>query len=210
MAFNEKIQEKEEMDLSLLIDVIHKFSQRIISSRTEEEVFKTLVEEVAENMNFLDCVVYKVNDEFNVLKQVAAFGPAKISKSDELKNPLALKFGQGHAGKVAQTGTSMIVDDVTKSDDYIFDVVQAGSEVIVPVKINNKVYAVITSEHPDKNFYNEDHKKLLEVITSIVVGALVKIHEAEELEKVKNKLEMVLHKKSDDLDMAIETLSTQY
>jgi two-component sensor histidine kinase len=198
-----------QVNLSLLIDVIHKFSQDIISAKTEEEVFKILANEVSQQMDFLDCVIYKVDNHKKILRQVAAYGPSKITNSG-FENPLELKFGQGHAGKVAQTGQTLLVDDVTTSKDYFLDVVQAGSELIVPVKIDNVVYAVITSEHPDKYFYKENHKKLLEVITSIAVGALVKIHEAEELGMVKEKLEVVLERKSSDLDMAIETLSTQY
>jgi len=198
-----------QVNLTNLIDVIHGFSQDIISAKTEDEIFRVLVSGVSQEMNFLDCVVYKVDNQNKILSQVAAFGPSKVSKS-EIRNPLQLDFGQGHAGKVAESGNSLKVDDVSESEDYIFDVVQAGSELIVPVKIDNVVYAVITSEHPEKYFYTERHKKLMEVVTSIAVGALVKIHEAEELEIVKEKLEVVLEKKSADLDMAIETLSTQY
>ncbi|PWH85911.1 histidine kinase dimerization/phosphoacceptor domain -containing protein [Brumimicrobium oceani] len=199
----------DDIKFSLLIDVIHKFSQEIISANTEKEIFRILTNEVSKQMKFLDCVIYKVDNNSKSLIQVAAFGPAKIA-NDEIRNPLQLKFGEGHAGKVAETGKTLLVDDVSKSEDYIFDIVQAGSELIVPVKIDNVVYAVITSEHPDKHFYNEGHQKLLEVITSIAVGALVKIHEALELGKIKEKLELVLERKSADLDMAVETLSSQF
>lgn len=198
-----------QVNFSNLIDVIHGFSQDIISAKSEDEVFRILVSEAAQQMNFLDCVIYKVDNQKKILYQVAAFGPAKV-KSTEFRNPLQLNFGEGHAGTVAQTGKTLRINDVTISENYIFDVVQAGSELIVPVKINDVVYAVITSEHPEKYFYQENHQKILEVITSIAVGALVKIHEAQELESVKEKLEVVLERKSADLDMAIETLSTQY
>lgn len=199
----------DHLNLALLIDVIHKFSQDIISANTEKEIFKILATEVSEQMNFLDCVIYKVDNNSKTLTQAAAFGPAKIA-NDEIRNPLRLKFGEGHAGIVAQTGNTLLVDDVSLSKDYIFDIVQAGSELVVPVKIDNVVYAVITSEHPEKYFYKEGHQKLLEVITSIAVGALVKIHDAEELGIIQDKLESVLERKSADLDMAIETLSSQY
>src|SRR5690554_1192738 len=136
---------ENHIKLSLLIDVIHKFSQDIISAKTEKEVFSILADEVARQMNFIDCVIYKVNNKDKTLKQVAAYGPAKVSDT-EIRNPLELKFGQGHAGVVAETGKTLLVDDVTKSENYVLDVEQAGSELIVPVKIDNKVYAVITSE----------------------------------------------------------------
>lgn len=195
--------------LSLLIDIIHKFSQDIISAETEIDIFKILVNDVSKQMFFVDCVVYKVDSENKRLKQVAAFGDSKINQG-QINNPLELKFGQGHAGFVAQNGQPLLISDVTKSDNYFFDVLQAGSEMVIPVKIRNEVYAVISSEHPEKKFYKEGHQKLWEVISSIAAGALVKIHKKEELEKIKNRLEAVIERKSADLDKAIETLSTQY
>ncbi|HZH85971.1 MAG TPA: histidine kinase dimerization/phosphoacceptor domain -containing protein [Brumimicrobium sp.] len=195
--------------LSLLIDIIHKFSQDIISAETEIDIFKILVNDVSKQMFFVDCVVYKVDSKNKRLKQVAAFGDSKINQG-QINNPLELKFGQGHAGFVAQKGQPLLISDVTKSDNYFFDVLQAGSEMVIPVKIRNEVYAVISSEHPEKKFYKEGHQKLWEVISSIAAGALVKIHKKDELEKIKNRLESVIERKSADLDKAIETLSTQY
>lgn len=195
--------------LATLIDIIHKFSQDIIAAKSEKDLFSILANDVANQMNFVDCVVYKVNSEKRALKQVAAFGEFKVIKG-EIHNPLELKFGQGHAGIVAETGKTLLISDVSKSPDYFLDVLQAGSEMVVPVKIHNKVYAVISSEHPEKNFFKEPHQKFWEVITSLAAGVLVKIHEKEELEKIKVKLEAVLQRKSEDLDKAIDTLSSQY
>jgi two-component sensor histidine kinase len=203
---NEELNNK---NLSLLIDIIHKFSQDIIAAKSEKDIFQILSHDVAKHMSFVDCVVYKVDSEEKVLQQVAAFGDAKLEKG-KINNPLKLKFGEGHAGIVAKKGETLLISDVSKSPNYFFDVFQAGSELAVPVKIHNKVYAVISSEHPDKNFYKKEHVKLWEVVTSIAAGVLVKIQEKEELEKIKGKLEAVVERKSSDLDKAIETLSAQY
>lgn len=202
-------KEEDPVKITLFIDVIHQFSQDIISAKSEVEIFKILANEVARQMDFLDCVIYKVDNSQKKLKQVASLGSSKYS-SLGVSNSIELDFGQGHAGTVAQTGETLLVDDVTKSSNYLLDIVQAGSELVVPVKINNVVYAVITSEHPEKYFYKVHHQKILEVITSIAVGALVKIQETKELEAVKEKLEIVIQKKSSDLDIAIDTLSEQY
>lgn len=203
----EELTDKES--LTSLINIIHKLSQDIITAQSELDIFNILSTDIATQMQFIDCVVYKVDSENKVLKQVAAYGESKLEKG-EITNPLQLKFGQGHAGISAKTGETLVFPDVSKSSDYVLDVVQAGSEMVVPVKIQNKVYAVISSEHPEKNFYKEEHKKLLEVLTSMAAGVLVKIHEKDKLEKVKQKLEKVLHKKSEDLDKAIDVLSEQY
>jgi len=198
-----------QKNLSSLIDIVHKFSQDIISAKSESDIFNILTNDVAKQMNFLDCVIYEVDNKKKTLKQTATFGYLKTAKK-ATGNSLVLKFGQGHSGVVAESGTSLLIPDVDKSSDYLIGKAKVGSELVIPIKIHNEVYAVISSAHPDKNFYKETHQKLLEVIVSIAEGALVKMHEKAELEKIKLKLEGVLQRKSDDLDKAIDTLSFQY
>lgn len=195
-------------ELTHLFDIVHAFSQAIIATQSEKDIFNILANNVSRQMLFGDCVIYKVDKQKKLLKRVAAFGTTKTS--EEEKEISELKFGEGHVGMVVESGQTLLISDVSKSNQYYFDTVQAGSELIVPVKIQNKVYAIISSEHPEKGFYREIHQKLLEVIASIVAGAMAKIHKKEELQKIKVKLEDVIEKKSADLDKAIETLSSQF
>ena len=200
---------KNQKSLTSFLDVIHSFSRRIVSSYTEEDVFDTFINEIPERLNLIDCVIYKVNHEDNSLIQVAAHG-YKSNKDKVIQNRLKLNIGEGLAGIVALDGKSILAADISKEKDYVKDIISAGSEIEVPIKINNEVYAVISSEHPEVNFFNEYHIKLFEILASIAVGALVKIQEKNDLEKVKNRLESILEKKSSDLDRAIDALSTQY
>lgn len=195
--------------LTSFLDIIHSFSRGVISSYTEEDVFDTFINEIPKRLNLVDCVIYKVDRDDSSLIQVAGYG----YKSDEnkiIQNRLTLKFGEGLAGKVARDGNSILVGDISQEKDYVKDIISAGSEIEVPIKINNEVFAVISSEHPDIGFYNEYHIKLFEILASIAVGALIKIQEKNDLEKVKNRLESILEKKSSDLDRAIDALSSQY
>ncbi|WP_165779303.1 GAF domain-containing protein [Brumimicrobium salinarum] len=194
---------------SFLIDVIHKFSQDIIAAETTSDIFHVLVNDVAKQMALKDCVLYKVNREIKQIEQIATYRENKF-EDGQIKNALTLNFGEGHAGLVAETGSSLLIKDVSKSKNYKFDVSMAGSELVIPVKINDEVYAVISSEHPEPYFYTEYHLKLWDVIASIATGALVKIHKKEELVKIQHRLEDLLDKQSEDLDKAIEMLSDQF
>lgn len=200
---------KIQKSLTSFLDVIHTFSAKVVSSYTEEDVFDTFMNEIPKRLNLVDCVIYKVNREEGSLVQVAAYG-YKSDEKKNIQNRLTLKFGQGLAGKVARDGHSILASDISKEKDYFKDIISAGSEIEVPIKINNEVFAVISSEHPEAGFYNEYHIKVFEILASIAVGALIKIQEKNDLEKVKNRLESILEKKSSDLDRAIDALSTQY
>lgn len=200
---------KSDSELSTFLEVIHRFSVSVSKIDSVDDVLWKITKELVPDLNLLDCVIYKVNYADKSLKQVAAYG-VKNKQDFDIDNKLTLNFGEGHAGIVAKTGKSLLIEDCSKSPDYIADVELAGSEIDVPIKINNNVIAVISSEHPDKGFYTEFHLKLFEVIASIAVGTLVKIYEKNELQKIKEKLENIVKKKNTDLDRVIDTVSKQY
>lgn len=207
--YNLDLRELEtQQGLSVFLEIIHFCSKAVSHSKTEQEVFEVIVNEIAPRLNLVDCVIYKVDEKNKSLFQVAAFGH-KLS-NDDILNRLTLDFGQGFAGIAAETGVSMLIPDVSSDDRYVKDIVEAGSEIEIPIKIDDVVYAVISSEHPEKGFYNEYHIKLFEILASISVGTLVKIHENDELALIKERLESILEQRSTDLDRAIEAVSFQY
>lgn len=195
--------------LSSFMEVIHFFSQSVINLKSEQDVFQILVGEITPRLGLQDCVIYKVDYEHLCINQVAAYGHKKEGSSVIL-NRLTLDLGEGFAGIAARDGESLLIEDVTAHENYVMDLIEAGSEIEIPIKINNEVYAVISSEHPEKGFYNEFHVKLFEILASIAVGTLVKIKENQELAAIKSRLENILERKSSDLDRAIDTLSSQY
>ncbi|MEX2483295.1 MAG: histidine kinase dimerization/phosphoacceptor domain -containing protein [Brumimicrobium sp.] len=209
-SYNLNLNEpKTQRVLLSFLDIIHYFSNKVITSKSESDVFNTIINEITPKLDMVDCVIYKVDQETKTIFQVAAYGYKK-NKKNIIQNRLKLNFGEGLAGVAARDGKSILVQDVTKEKDYLKDILEAGSEIEVPIKINDKVYAVISSEHPTKGFYNEFHIKFFEILASITVGTLVKIQEKEELQQIKHRLESILEKKSTDLDRAIDALSSQY
>lgn len=196
-------------ELSLFVDIIHNFTTSVTKAKSEEEVYWIITKELVPNLNLVDCVVYKVNSISKTLEQVAAFGD-KNKSAYKIDNKLTLGFGEGHAGIAAEKGASVLIKDCTKSKDYIKDLFDAKSEIEVPMKIGDQTIAVISSEHPEKNFYSTFHIKLFEVVASIAVGTLIRIFEKEELEAVKDRLESIVERKTTDLDRVIDTISDQY
>lgn len=207
--YNLNLREPEtQKSLSAFLDIIHLYSKSVINSKTEEDVFDALIKEITPRLNLEDCVIYKVDKSSNTIYQVAAHGYKK--NKGNILNKLTLEIGEGFAGTVAETGESLLIPDVSKDKRYIKDIRKAGSEIEIPIKMNDEVYAVISSEHRDINFYNIFHVQLFEVLASIAVGTLIKIRENNELAEIKERLENILEKKSTDLDRAIDAISSQY
>lgn len=191
------------------ISIIHDFSIQVNKLSSVNDVYWLITKNLAPNLELLDCVIYQVDESRKELVQVAAVGE-KINISGEIENRLVLKYGEGHVGLCYESGKSLIVEDISVSKNYIKDVSYAGSEITVPIFVENKVVAVISSESTVKSFYTDSHRKLIELIAIIASGAIQRIQENGSLKKVKIQLEEIVHQKSSDLNRAIETLSNQY
>ncbi|HVP07621.1 MAG TPA: GAF domain-containing protein, partial [Candidatus Acidoferrum sp.] len=72
-----------------------------------------------------------------------------------------LKIGQGLIGHVATTGEPVIVHDVARDDRYIDAHPSTKSEIVVPIKIDNRLIGVINLESDQTNAYDGRSQSLI-------------------------------------------------
>ena len=117
-----------------------------------------------------------------------------------------LYFGKGIVGTVALKGQPEIVADTSKDKRYILDDAMRFSELAVPIILQDKVIGVIDSEHPQKNFYTQEH---LEVLTTIALMSATRIKSAmaqEKLNQYQNELENLVALRTAELNKVIHQL----
>lgn len=153
----------QEDVLEILLDL----STDIITIDNSDDLFWHVVYNVVGRLNFVDCVIYNLSHDGLTLRQKAAIGP-KSPKKKILINPISININDGIVGKVARNKTAYISGDVTKEDAYVSDIEFSGSEICVPIMCKGKVYGVIDSEHPTKNFFGSNHLKILSKIADLV------------------------------------------
>jgi LytS/YehU family sensor histidine kinase len=117
-------------------------------------------------MKLEDCIVYLVDEKRNVLVQNAAFGP-KNPKDHEIINPIEIPWGKGVVGAAAEAGKYILVKDTSKDDRYIVDHGRRFSELAVPIIHEGVTIGVIDSENSRRNFFTDEHIKLLSTIAAI-------------------------------------------
>lgn len=85
------------------------------------------------------------------------------------ENKTTFKLGEGVAGKVAQERKPRILDKAINSKEFIkknnFNI---NSLICLPLLYNNKLIGIMNLSHVDKSVYNDEHKNLLNLITSII------------------------------------------
>ena len=90
----------------------------------------------------------------------------QIGYPSEVADRVRIKVGDGITGAAAQAGEAVLVNDVSRDPRYISKVPNVSSELAVPLIVKNKVIGVITIDAEERDFFNEEHKRLLTLIAS--------------------------------------------
>jgi sigma-B regulation protein RsbU (phosphoserine phosphatase) len=84
----------------------------------------------------------------------------------EIADKVKIKVGEGVTGLAAQRRETVLVNDVTLEPQYINAVANVCSELAVPLIVKNRVIGVINIESEQKDYFREDHVRLLTLIAS--------------------------------------------
>lgn len=169
--------------------VLNYFATSLYGQNTAEDIFWDVARNCIAQLKFEDCVIYEYDEPRRLLVQKAAWGPKNPIKR-EIHNPLEIPVGSGIVGAVAQTGKAEIVNNTMKDDRYIVDDKRRLSEIAVPIMVEGKLFGVIDSEHPRKNFYTQRH---LQLLSKIADTCATKISKYMVEEKLRSKIARDLH-----------------
>lgn len=177
-------ERKKELETEITINY---FAQSLFKANSVDEVLWGLAKDCISRLEFVDCVIYIIDEENNELVQKAAHGP-KNPVDFDIQNPITIPIGQGIVGSVAQTGIAEIISNTAEDDRYIIDDDMRLSEIAVPIKLSDRIIGVIDSEHPQKNFYTDRHLRILTTISKLVANRIDKLEEQEAKEKLQQEI----------------------
>jgi ligand-binding sensor domain-containing protein/putative methionine-R-sulfoxide reductase with GAF domain/anti-sigma regulatory factor (Ser/Thr protein kinase) len=167
--------------------IINYFSTSLVDKKTVNDVLWDVAKNLIAKLGFVDCMIYLWNEDQTKMIQKASIG-SKDSEEEINKQYFDVSPGQGFVGHVMQTKQSIIVPDTTKDNRYRRDEMLRYSEITIPIFYNNELLGIIDSEHPEKNFYTQQHLQLLTTIATLIANK-IKSFEADELLR-QSQLEM--------------------
>jgi sigma-B regulation protein RsbU (phosphoserine phosphatase) len=85
---------------------------------------------------------------------------------------IRIKLGRGVSGSAALHRKSILVEDVTKIENYINANDAVRSELAVPLIVKNRVIGVLDLQSEQTAFFTQDHQHLLELTASRVAIAV--------------------------------------
>jgi len=175
---------KKELETEITINY---FAQSLFKANSVDEVLWGLAKDCISRLEFVDCVIYLIDEASNILVQKAAHGPKNPIDFD-IHNPITITLGNGIVGSVAKSGIAEIISDTSKDERYILDDDMRLSEIAVPIKLGEKVIGVIDSEHPKKDFYTDRHLRILTTISKLVANRIDKLKEQEDKERLQKEI----------------------
>ena len=186
-------------------EILHYFASSMLHLSTTDEVLWDIAQNVISRLGFVDCVIYMRDPRSQMLVQRAAYGP-KNPREYDIKNPIRIPLGSGLVGTVAKTGEPIIVSDTSQDPRYIMDDENRLSEMVVPILQNGNVIGVIDSEHPQANFYTQEHLHFMTTIASMAAAKINGTEAVAALAAQRQELERLFNQRSEELQHTVEKL----
>ncbi|MCE7068116.1 histidine kinase [Dyadobacter sp. CY326] len=168
IIYQMKLRRQRKLQAEVCIDY---FANSVYGENSVDEICWDIARNCISLLQFTDCVVYLLDAKKNALVLKAAYG-VKNPKGTEIVNSIEIPVGTGIVGAVAATGRPFLISDTSQDPRYVVDEVRRFSELSVPILHDGKVIGVVDSEHPDKNYFKEEHLRALSIITTISAGKI--------------------------------------
>lgn len=96
----------------------------------------------------------------------------QIGHLREVAEKTRVKVGEGVTGRAVKERRAILVNDVSQEPDYIAAMPHVRSELAVPLITKNRVIGVIDIEAPQRDYFKENHARLLTLIASRIAVSI--------------------------------------
>ena len=131
---------------------------------------RTLLKQTAELvravLDFRIFAIFLINDRTGDLRMRFQIGHETETER------VRLRLGEGIVGKVAETRQAMLINDVSRSADYIAANPHVCSELAVPLIAKGRLIGVIDIESEQLNYFRPEHLYLLTLTASRISQAV--------------------------------------
>ncbi|MEM3579582.1 MAG: GAF domain-containing protein, partial [Candidatus Bathyarchaeia archaeon] len=168
------------------LEALNVYGRNLSKAKSVEEVCKQTLDAMQKILGFKYVDVFLVQGK--KLRLIDSLGLPR-----PLKLVLPLDSEKGITVRAVRAGKAVYVPDVGKDEAYVDGGVKGIlSELVVPIKLGDKVLGVLNVESKRLDAFEEEDKRLLEILASHVAIALSNIERTKSLAAMSKKLENLL------------------
>ena len=151
------------------IAILYRIAQSLSTSLDLDSLLANFLEVLNQELGYRWAILLLVDREKNELF-IRACPP---DYPQEVKEKVRFKIGaEGISGHVARTGEPVVLSDVTQDPRYAPGLIQARSEIAVPLKIGGEVIGVLDIEDPAPGAFGDRDLRLLSSLAAQVAIAI--------------------------------------
>jgi sigma-B regulation protein RsbU (phosphoserine phosphatase) len=167
LAFDQYSTRPLPADLVGDLQRVQKAAQRITSILDLDQLIDSVVNEVASLFGCVEASIYLHDEEHGDMVMACVRGCTMHHKGHRLK------IGQeGMVGYVAATGEMRYAPDVRKDDYYIGCEHATLSEVVIPLRVGERLVGVFTASHPELDAFPKHQIRILQALCDHVAVAV--------------------------------------
>jgi PAS domain S-box-containing protein len=152
------------------LEALHSHAMNLALASHIEEIAKTTLDAIEMVFRIVDVEFIIARDETLQLVDRRGTGTPVRTK---------VPFDEpGIITKAARTKSSVLVPDVRRDPDYFEARTKTLSELVVPVKIDDDLLAILNLESPNEGVFTTEDQKLLEIFAGHVASSILRIEES--------------------------------
>lgn len=148
------------------LEALHRISRRVYSTLDLHESLQILLEEVVRLTGAHSGSICLINPTNGFLEIEATRGLPGNARQ------LRLRLGEGVTGEVARTGRSLRVDDVSRERRYVALREGVGSEMAVPLRVDQEVRGVVNVDSDRTQAFTPAQQSLIEDLATLAAPAI--------------------------------------
>ena len=167
------------------LSALNVYGQNLNTAESLEKIYHVTLMAMKKTLGFEYASILIVKGK--MLRLVSHYGYAK-----QFSINLPLDGEKGVTVKAVRTGKSVFVPDVTKEKSYVLGKPSMLSELAVPIKVGEEALGVLNVESKRPAAFNEDDKKLLEILASHAATAIGNLKRQKLLKELSNKIKNLM------------------
>ncbi len=155
------------------LNLVREVSAQIANVLHLDELSARVTELIQKTFNFYYVAIFTLDPYSNALRfRSSAVAPRKGKKKASIA--LEVEIGQGLIGEAAKLGEQIVCDDVQSDPRYRFidSLPETRSEVVIPLKIENRVLGVLDVQSNHKKAFHPNDLLILHALADNIARAV--------------------------------------